>query len=590
MTSIVNINAYSDALVFLGTACILVPLLSRSGLSPILGYFGAGAILGPLGLGSLLGQYPPFYWVTVTEAGNVAGIAEMGVVFLLFRIGLGLSLTRLTAMRRFVLGMGGLQVLLTASLLAGLAAAAGQKPAVAIILGASLSLSSTAIVLELLSRQERLATSAGRASFAVLLAQDLAVIPLLVFISILATGSGKSLIASLSTALVQAAVAITFIIILGRYLLRPLFHLVASEGSSELFVAAVLFVIVGAGVIAHQAGLPMAIGAFVAGLMLAETEYSRAIEATVDPFKGLLLGAFFFTVGMNIDFRVFVREPIWLFVAAFFLIAVKSLVLACLSRLFRLSWPATIETSLMLAPGGEFAFVGIGLASGLGLMEPGVSTFWLAVTSLTMALTPLLPAAARRLTSVLPVHQATDPELAAARPPAGERHAIVVGYGRVGKVVCSLLREHGIQHIAADCDATCVARSRREGQAVYYGDAADSAFLDTCGLRQATAVIITIHSWDAIDKVVERVRAVRPEILIVSRARDADHARHLYGIGATDAVPETVEASLQLSEAALLGLGVAAGSAIASIHEKRAEVRRALQQAANKQRRRFSIR
>ena len=191
MTSIVNINAYSDALVFLGTAGILVPLLSRCGLSPILGYLGAGALLGSLGLGSLAGQYPPFYWVTVAEAGNVAGIAKLGVVFLLFRIGLGLSLTRLTAMRRFVLGMGGLQVLLTASLLAGLAVAAGRKPAVAIILGASLSLSSTAIVLELLSRQGRLATSAGRASFAVLLAQDLAVIPLLVFISILATGSGN---------------------------------------------------------------------------------------------------------------------------------------------------------------------------------------------------------------------------------------------------------------------------------------------------------------------------------------------------------------------------------------------------------------
>ena len=253
----------------------------------------------------------------------------------------------------------------------------------------------------------------------------------------------------------------------------------------------------------------MAIGAFVAGLMLAETEYSKAIEATAEPFKGLLLGAFFFTVGMNIEFREFVREPIGLFVAALFLIAAKSLVLACLGRLFRLSWPATIETSLLLAPGGEFAFVGIGLASGLGLLEPGVSAFWLAVTSLTMALTPLLPAAARRLTSVLPVHQVIAPELTT-RPQAGERHAIVVGYGQVGKVVCSLLGVHGIQHIAADCDATCVARSRREGQAVYYGDAADSAFLDTCGLLQATAVIISIHSWDAIDRIVERVRAVRP--------------------------------------------------------------------------------
>ena len=579
MVSTIDIHVYSNALVVLGTAGILVPILHRWGLSAVLGYLGAGAFFGPLGLGSFIKSFPFLYWLTVSDAENVAAIAELGVVFLLFMVGLELSFNRLMTMRRLVFGMGGLQVLLTALLIAGVAAMAGQKPGAAIIVGASLSLSSTAMVLELLANQGRLTTSTGRASFAVLLAQDLSVIPILVFISILGAGSGTSAVAGLASALLQAAVAVTLIILFGRSLLRPLFQLVANTHSTELFVAAVLFVIVSTGVIAHQAGLSMAIGAFVAGLMLAETEYRKAIEATINPFKALLLGIFFFTVGMSIDFRELVREPSWLLATVVSLLAVKSLVLVALGRLFRVERLAAIETALLLGPGGEFAFVGIGAASAMALIEPRASSFVIAVTSVTMALTPLLATAARYLTSVLTAGRAIDPELTV-RPPTGKQHAIVVGYGRVGKVVCSLLGQHGIEYIAADFNASAVARDRREGHLVYYGDAADPAFLEACGVVEATGIIITVHSKDAIDQVVSHVRVIRPDILIVSRARDADHARHLYAIGATDAVPETIEASLQLSEAALVGLGIAMGRAIASIHHKRDEFRRALQQAA----------
>jgi K+:H+ antiporter len=302
VASTINIGAYSDALVVLGTAGIVVPIVRRWGLNPILGYLGAGAILGPLGLGSLTKSFPFLYWFTITDAQSVAGIAELGVVFLLFLIGLGLSFNRLMTMRRLVFGLGGLQVLLTASLLAAIAAGLGHKTEVAIIVGASLSLSSTAIVLELLSDQGRLTTGAGRASFSVLLAQDLAVIPILLFISVLGMGSGGSVFGSLTGALLRAAIAITLIVLFGRLLLRPLFRLVASTHSTELFVAAGLFVIVAAGLIAHQAHFSMALGAFIAGLVLAETEYGKAIETVVEPFKGLLLGIFFFTVGTNIDF------------------------------------------------------------------------------------------------------------------------------------------------------------------------------------------------------------------------------------------------------------------------------------------------
>jgi CPA2 family monovalent cation:H+ antiporter-2 len=588
----INIAAYSDALVVLGTAGIVVPIVSRLGLSPVIGYLGAGALLGPLGLGSLTSSYPALYWITVTNAKDVEGIAELGIVFLLFLIGLELSLHRLLTMRRLVFGLGGLQVLLTSAVIAAVMAMAGQTPSHAIILGTCLSLSSTAIVLELLSRQGRLTTNVGRASFSVLLAQDLAVIPILLFISILGATPGRSVVASLAFALLQAAIAVAVIVVFGRLLLRPLFRLVATTRSRDLFIAAILFVIIVAGVIANQAGLSMALGAFVAGLLLAETEYRKAIEATVEPFKGLLLGIFFFTVGMDIDFRELVRDPVWLAGGVVGLIVVKALLLVGLAKLFRLSWRVAVETGLLLGPGGEFAFVALGMATSLGLIEERLSSLTLAVTSITMALTPLLSAAARRAGTRLAAATAVDPALVV-RPSGsghdgGQKHAIVVGYGRVGKVVCELLKVHGIAFIAADFDAATVTRDRRDGHDVYYGDATDPKFLEACGLATAAGVVITIHTQSLIDGVVEHVRAMRPDIVIVARARDADHASHLYALGATDAVPETVEASLQLSEAALVGLGVPAGPVIASIHEKRDEIRHALQQAAQEAGRRTS--
>jgi CPA2 family monovalent cation:H+ antiporter-2 len=579
VTATVNISAYSDALVVLGTAGVVVPLVRRWGFNPVIAYLGAGAILGPLGLGSFIPDLPWLYWFTVADAQNVEGIANLGVVFLLFLIGLELSFRRLVTMRRLVFGLGGLQVLATSALISGAVMLAGQSPDVAVMLGASLALSSTAIVVELLSG--RLTTGVGRASFSVLLAQDLAVVPILVFISVLAAGSQGSVLAQVSGALFKAAVVVAFLALVGRLLLRPLFQMVASTHSTELFVAATLFVIVGAGLAAHQAGLSMALGAFVAGLMLAETEYGKAIEATVEPFKGLLLGIFFFTVGMAIDFRVLLREPVWLLAAVIGVVAGKALIVAILGRLFRLSWPAVIESSLLLGPVGEFAFVSIGMAVTAGLIEPRVSSFAVAVTAVTMALTPLLGLLGRRIAAKLSAERIIDPELSI-RPPGEDRQAIVIGYGRVGKVVCSLLTGHGVKYIAVDHEPAGVARDRRDGHNVYYGDATDPGFLEACGLMQATGVIITVQSRPVIDAAVSRIRAVRPDILIVSRARDADHARHLYAIGATDAVPETIEASLQLSEAALVGLGIAVGHAIASVHEKRDEFRHALQEAARK--------
>ena len=317
-------------------------------------------------------------------------------------------------------------------------------------------------------------------------------------------------------------------------------------------MAATLFVIIGTGVAAAVAGLSMALGAFIAGLLLAETEFRKAIETAIGPFKGLLLGFFFFTVGMNIDVRELAREPFWLLASVVGLIAIKSLLLIGLARIFRLPWHAAIETGLLLGPGGEFAFVGIGLATTLGLIGANVSSFILAVTSITMALIPALSLVARRLAPKFREPKALDPELNVA-PSASTGHAIVIGHGRVGEVVCALLGRHCCTYIAVDNDADAVPGHRRRGREVYYGNATDPEFLKSCGVMEAKAVIVTVSAKAAIDEIVREVRALRADIVIVSRARDADHARHLYAIGVTDAVPETIEASLQLSEAALIG-------------------------------------
>jgi len=581
MAAPINLDAYSDALVVLATAGVIVPIVQRWRVSPVLAYLAAGAILGPHGLGSLQKSVPPLYWVSITDARHVSGFAELGVVFLLFLIGLELSYERLLTMRRLVFGLGGLQVALSTAAIGGIAALFGNPGPAALIIGACLALSSTAIVIEIMARQRRLTSTAGRTSFSILLAQDLAVVPLLLFISFLGTRSGGSVVSGLLLALANALAAVGLIIVVGRVVLRPLFRLVAATATTELFVAATLFVIVATGVAAGMAGLSMALGAFIAGLLLAETEFRKAIEATIEPFKGLLLGVFFFTVGMSIDLGELVREPFWILASVAGMVVLKAAIVTGLARLFRVPVPAAVETGLLLGPGGEFAFVGLGLATAHGLVAADVASFMLAVTSLSMILIPLLALAARRVTLGIEQRRHLAPELAAV-PPGSSGHAIVVGHGRVGQIVCDMLERHRFPFVATDSDPAAVSEYRRRGREVYYGDATKLPFLKSCGVMEAAAVIVTIHTQDAIDEIVHLVRSLRPDILIVSRARDAGHARHLYAVGVTDAVPETVEASLQLSEAALVGLGLPAGPVIASIHEKRDEFRRALQEAAGR--------
>ena len=503
------------------------------------------------------------------------------MVFLLFLIGLELSPERLFTMRRLVFGLGALQMVATTLSVGYAALLWGVTPAAGLIIGAALALSSTAIIVELLAGQGRLSPATGRASFAILLFQDVSVVPVLFLVGILGGHKDGSIVLGLLRALAQGGVTVLAIVLLGRSLFQPFYRLVSVTKNHELFIAATLFVIVGISLLGAAAGLSMAFGAFIAGLLLGETEYRRAIAAEIEPFKGLLLGIFFFTVGMSLDFATMLAHPLLLLAAVLALIALKTAILALSARLFRLSWSTGLKTGLILGSGGEFGFVILNQALDDKLISASSAGFMLSVIALSMAVIPLSDALGqwltRRFNPVVPA-----PELSLAPPDDGDVRSVIVGYGRVGQMVGALMDTHKIKYIVTDRATKIVTKWRRAGRPIYFGDARQEKFLRHCHIETASALIITIHAPEDIDAIVRAARAIRPDLVIVSRAQDAHHASHLYEIGVTDAVPETIEASLQLSEAALVGLGVPAGYVIASIHEKRDELRRQLQGAAAK--------
>jgi Kef-type K+ transport system membrane component KefB/voltage-gated potassium channel Kch len=567
--------SYKEFLVILAAAGLIVPLLVRMNINSILGFLLVGFLLSPDVLGALTAYFPVLNAVMITDSEGIAVVGELGVVFLLFLIGLELSLERLLTMKRLVFGLGGLQVSAATASIAFAAFGLGFTPAQATVIGMALSLSSTAIVIQLYSDEKRLGTQSGRTSFAILLFQDLAVIPILLAVSILGQENSGPVLNSVVKALVQAAFAIAIIIGVGRYALRPLLRLVAGTNSSDLFMAAVLLIAVGTGVLANYVGLSMALGAFIAGLTLAETEYRRAIEAIIEPFKGLLLGAFFLMVGIGIDLRGFAEHPIPILAIAAALIIVKSAITYGFARLVSVKHAAALETSMLLGPCGEFAFVVLGAASSLKIVDALTLSQMLLVVSITMATIPFLSILSKRLTKL--GRFKTDSNAAMIEPPSSDQpRVIVAGFGRVGHLIGSMLDEHSIPYIAMDMDAALVSRERKAGFPIYYGDAANPEFLKKCGLATATAIAVTMDSAVRVDDVVKTARSERADLKIIARARDERHAMRLYIAGATEAVPETIESSLQLGESLLVESGIPMGLAIASVHERRDTFRKLL--------------
>ncbi len=569
---------YKDLVLFLATAGVIVPLFKRFKISPILGFLGAGVILGPYGLGAAAKTVPLLSLLTISNQADIAEIAEFGVVFLLFMIGLELSLERLRLLRRLVFGLGGAQTVLSALVLGLVAAAFGQPPAAAAVIGMALALSSTAIIVPALAERRRQHSDVGRAAFAVLLFQDLAVAPILVAVSLL-KGHARLSGADLFWALAPAIATPLLILVVGRAVLRPMLKSVARAKSQELFMAACLLVVVGAGLASAAAGQSMALGAFIAGLLLAETEFRHEAEVTIEPFKGLLLGLFFLSVGIGLDFERLLAHPIQIMGGVIALVVFKALVTTLLVRAARLPLRQAAEVGLILSAGGEFAFVVMGQAMGAGLVDEEAGRSLVLIATLSMFAIPTLTRLGERIgkataTSGLapePPGHAASTDAA----PAGAK-ALVIGYGRVGLMVGDMLDRHQIGWVAVDHDAKLVEAGRRRGHAVFFGDATRLAFLRKCGLDSALAVVVTMDNAPAAEALVAAARQARPDMIVVARARDARQAGRLYELGATEAVPETVEASLQLSEALLVDLGVPMGLVIASVHEKRDEIRKDL--------------
>lgn len=575
-----DVTLMKDALIVLGAAAIVVPVFHSLKVSPVLGYILIGMIVGPSGLGTFNDSVPWLSYFTIDERENIEPLAEFGVVLLLFTIGLELTFERLSAMRRLVFGLGPLQLVLSALAIGGCVYLVVPDVTTAVVMGLALAMSSTAIVLQVLTAQKQMRLPAGRVSFAVLLFQDLAVVPILFTITVLAQTTGGSWLGELGISFGKAALAIGLIFIIGRLALRPLFHRVAATKSPELFMAACLLVILTTGLTAAAAGLSMTMGALIAGVLLAETEFSRQIEVMIEPFKGLLVGLFLISIGMSVDLARIGDTPTAVAIAALSLVTIKALIVTVLSRIFVADWSVGLQSGLVLGPGSEFSFVIIALSESLGLISADVAAFSLIIVALTMAAIPLFYSLGRTLAAQVAKRAPPHPATLVPVPQDTTPRIIIAGFGRVGRIVASLLEAHNLPYIAVDSNANAVAEGRDEDKPVFFGDIRNVEFMRRSGIAQATALVITMDSPKATSEVVPLARSERDDLKIIVRARDADHAAELYKLGATDAVPETVEASLQLGEAVLVDVGVAMGPAIASIHEKRAEIRAGIQAAA----------
>lgn len=576
MEGSVDLSSYKEILVILVAAGVIIPVFRKLGISSVLGFLIVGILIGPSVLGQLAHTYPWLNYLTLTQRDEINALAELGVVFLLFMIGIELSFERLVTLRRYVFGLGALQVVLSSIALGGILYALGLAPAESAVIGAALSLSSTAIIIQILSDDKRLGSSTGRKAFSILLFQDLAVVPILMMVSVLSARQNGAVVTGVFQAIVQAAAALAIIVVVGRYAMRPLLRMVAQARSPDLFLAATLLIAVGTGFVASLAGLSMALGAFIAGLLLAETEFRREVEAIIEPFKGLMLGAFFMLVGMGIDLAEVIANPLIIVSLAVGLILVKSVIMIASGAVMGISPSAMLETALLLGPGGEFAFAILAAAQASGLLTPIANETALIVVSISMIAIPIFARVGKRMTRRL-VGKGVLPAAALEPPPGdGKDRVIIVGYGRVGKLIGSMLQENRIPFIAVESDADIVAAELKHGTPIYFGDASRPEFLRRCGIAEAKALAITVNAPSKADAILQTARRERADLKIIARARDEKHAMHLYQLGVTEAVPETIEAALQLGEAVLVESGIAMGLAIASVHERRDGFRKML--------------
>lgn len=558
-----------EIILFLGLTGILIPLLQQFRISQVLGFLVTGAVFGPYGLGLLADDFAWMSYITFPRLEGARVLADLGVVFLLFLVGLELSTKRLMAMRRWVFGVGTLQLLLSAVVVGAWAYVFGNSWQSSVVLGLVLSLSSTAIVVQLLTERMELGTPVGRASFAILLLQDLAVVPLLILIGVLGSAENGNFLQLILIALAKGAVVILVIFGLGRGVLRPLFRHVLVKRQSETFVAMTLLSVLGIAGLTWAAGLSMALGAFLAGLLLAETEYRHEIQVTIEPFKGLLMGLFFMSVGMSIDVRTLLQDPFWIPLSVIGLFVVKSAVLIPLLKRFGLSWGQAVESGILLGQGGEFAFIVVGIAVLQQIIPADVGQFILLVVSFSMLVTPLAARLGRDLGQHLDrVPQAT-PQVAPESVPELEGHIVIAGFGRVGQLLGQLIAAQNIPYIALEHDSKIVNEQHLEGLPVFSGDASRADLLRQMRIDKARAVVITMDRHQAALSAVESIRRDFPKVRIIARARDEKHAQLLLKAGANEVIPETLESSLQLASFVLDEIGMPEEARAALIQRER---------------------
>ncbi|HEX2448488.1 MAG TPA: monovalent cation:proton antiporter-2 (CPA2) family protein [Methyloceanibacter sp.] len=526
--------------VFLAAAAIAAPLGRYLRMGAVLGYLAAGVVIGPFVLG-------PLY--ALTDVGEVLHFGEFGVVMLLFVIGLELRPIRLWSMRSAIFGLGTAQLVATSLVLAAIGIALGLAAAQALFIGLALSLSSTAFALQVLEEKGELTTRHGRLAFSVLLFQDLAAIPLIALVPLFALGAEEPTM-DVRAAFI-AILTILGVIVVGRFLLSRLYHFVAATGVREAMTASALLTVVGVALVMEAVGLSAALGAFIAGALLADSEYRHQIEADIAPFEGLLLAVFFIAVGMSIDPRVLVSEPGTLFAIVLGLVLIKAAILYLLGRWWGLDATAARRLALVISQGGEFAFVLFGAGVVEGVIDQHMSNLLTLAVTLSMAATPLL----------LLIDDAVSSALAPAPPeyeipPAGDRHVIIAGFGRFGQIVARVLRARQIPFTALDSSVEQVDFVRRFGAQIYYGDAGRLDILRAAGADKARAFVLAIDKVESSLRVAEVVRANFPDLPIYARARDRTHVHKLMDLGVGIIERETFLAALELTKDLLRGLGL----------------------------------
>jgi CPA2 family monovalent cation:H+ antiporter-2 len=561
-------SGFSDALVILGAAGIVIPAFARIRISPIIGFILIGMLVGPAGLGGLAASYPWMHYVTISRPHAVEPFAELGIVLLLFSVGLELSFRRLWAMRGLVFGVGAAELLVSAALIGAGLYLAGERTGGAIGLGLALALSSTAIVIPLVGTH----SAVGRSALAMLLFEDLALVPIVFLLGAMAPHQGGTDVGPLLGTIAIGGATAVAMLFLGRLILPRLFAQAARTKSPELFLSACLIVVIVASLVTSAIGFSTVLGALIAGIVIAETEYRGEVEAITAPFRGLGLGIFLITVGMSVDVRAIIADWEMLLGAFVAVLLVKSAVTALLLRIGGDRWAVAAETGVLMASPSETTLIVLASATAAGVISTETGAFWQIVTAMGLTVTPLLAKLGHAAGSRI-ADQALATALDGSVSDAARGQVVILGFGRVGRMVADMLDAHGKDYLAVDSDSDGVAAARSEGYDALFGDVGRAQFLNRLAERDPAAFILTMDNPVLVKRLTRQLRTAFPELPIVARARDPAHAAELYKAGATDAVPETVEASLQLSEAALVDLGVAMGPVIASIHEKRDQLR-----------------